>query len=168
MKIFDKRPRGQGGFSYLELLTAATVLAILATAAVPMFRWDAKRRREVRLRSALELMRTAIDQYNKYIVSGLILTEDLDQCAFPADRATCYPPTLETLVEGVEVGSIDKPEVIQFLARIPIDPMLEEARWGLRSYQDDWDSDSWGGENVFDVYSLSEGQALDGTYYRDW
>jgi general secretion pathway protein G len=117
---------------------------------------------EDRLRVHLDMMRIAIDQYKKYTDQGLIVLSDVEQMG--------YPLTLEELVEGVQVGDLEDPEAktIKFLQRIPIDPFTEQAEWGLRSYQDDWDSRSWGGENVYDVYSLSRGMALDGTYYTDW
>lgn len=156
------RRTGQRGFSYIELLVALTVLMILASAAVPVAHWDEKRRREARLRVSLKMMRNAIDQYKKYADEGLIIQEDVEQLG--------YPPDLESLVDGVDVGDPQSPESrkIRFLQRIPVDPMTGEAEWGLRSYQDDWDSDNWGGENVWDVYSLSDRRALDGTYYTEW
>jgi general secretion pathway protein G len=108
------------------------------------------------------MIRGAIDQYHKYAESGLIQQTDIDQMF--------YPRSLEELVEGVDVADPTSPNArkIQFLTRIPVDPFTGEAEWGLRSYQDDWDSDSWGGENVFDVYSLFDGVALDGTRYNEW
>jgi general secretion pathway protein G len=156
------RRAAQRGFSYIELLVALMILMILASAAVPVARWDEKRRREARLRVSLQTMRDAIDQYKRYTDEGLILQSDVEQLG--------YPQTLEELVDGVEVGDPQSPESrkIRFLQRIPVDPFTEEAIWGLRSYQDEWDSDQWGGENVYDVYSLSDLRALDGTYYLDW
>lgn len=159
-----RRPgrRDARGVTYLELLVAVMVLAILATAAIPLKRWDEKRRYERYLRGHLETMRAAIDQYNEYWQEGLIVQDDVDLMG--------YPPSLEELVEGVEIGDPDSPDVkiVQFLRRIPEDPFTGHAEWGLRSYQDDWDGTSWGGENVYDVYSLSDLRALDGTYYTDW
>ncbi len=107
-------------------------------------------------------MRAAIDQYKKYVDEGLIIQQDVTQLG--------YPLTLEELVEGIDVGDPQAPDsrTIKFLQRIPVDPFTEEPIWGLRSYQDDWDSTSWGGENVYDVYSLSDLRALDGTYYNEW
>ena len=92
----------------------------------------------------------------------MIIQTDVEQLGYPRD--------LEELVEGVQVGDPNSPEstYVQFLQRIPMDPMSREEDWGVRSYQDDWDSTSWGGENVYDVYSLSDIRALDGTYYKDW
>jgi general secretion pathway protein G len=135
---------------------------VLATAVLPLARWDEKRRREAHLRVLLGQMRDAIDQYHKYVEEGLILQTDVQQMG--------YPRTLQELAEGVEVSERDAPDVktIKFLQRIPVDPFTEEEEWGQRSYQDDWDGRSWGGENVYDVYSLSDRRALDGTYYSDW
>ena len=150
------------GLTYLELLVAVAVVAVLASVALPTMRWDQKRRDEVRLRETLRLLRDSIDQFKRYTDEGLIVQSDVDQMG--------YPRSLDDLVEGVEVGDPQNPEseTIRFLPRIPVDPMTDSAEWGLRSYQDDWDSQSWGGQNVFDVYSLSDRKALDGTYYRDW
>ncbi len=138
------------------------VLAILATVALPLARWDQKRRDEARLRTSLRIMRGAIDKYKEYTAQGLIIQTDVEQRG--------YPLTLEEMVEGVDVGDPESPESkkIKFLKRILVDPMTGEVEWGLRSYQDDWDSDSWGGENVYDVYSLSDRRALDGSYYYEW
>jgi general secretion pathway protein G len=157
-----RRGGGQSGLTYIEMLVVCSLLLVLASAAIPLKHWDEKRRREGHLRMHLETMRSAIDQYHKYYEEGLIVQEDVDQQG--------YPESLEELVEGVEVGDPEssEPQVIQFLREIPVDPFTGYTEWGLRSYQDDWDSESWGGENVYDVYSLSDLRALDGTYYRDW
>ena len=154
--------RAERGLSYLELLVAIMVLAILATAVIPLARWDLKRRNEERLEVTLQLLRNAIDQYKKYADQGMIQLTDVEQLGYPRD--------LDELVEGIDVGDPESPESkkIRFLREIPVDPVTGEASWGLRSYQDDWDSTSWGGENVYDVYSLSRAQALDGTYYAEW
>lgn len=160
--------RRADGMSYVELLVTVMVLLVLASAVIPLARWDQKRRREEHLRVTLQTLRDSLDQYNKYMIAGLIVTTDVEQCALPADRRTCYPRDLDELVDGVEVGDPANPTVVKFLQSIPVDPVTGEAEWGKRSYQDDWDSRSWGGENVYDVYSLAVGQALDGTYYRDW
>ena len=152
----------RGGFSIIELIVALAVLGILASAAIPVTRWNDKRRREVHLKVSLRMMRQAIDQYKEFVDKGLIVQSDVEQRGYPLD--------LEELVDGVEVGDPQSPDsrTIRFLAKIPTDPFTELAEWGLRSYQDDWDSTSWGGENVYDVYSLSEARALDETYYSDW
>ena len=150
------------GLTYLELLVALAVILVLATAIIPLSRWNEKRRREVWLRSSLVTMRSAIDLYHDYASQGLIIQEDVEQMY--------YPPSLEDLVDGIDVGDPTSPETthVQFLREIPVDPFTGEAEWGMRSYQDDWDSDSWGRENLYDVYSLSTMEALDGTFYKDW
>ena len=166
------RARKQNGLTYIELMVTATVLIVLASVAVPMFHWDQKRRKEVKLHTYLQQMRDSIDMFKKYVDEGRILQEDVEQMG--------YPPDLEALVEGVTVtnpvvaeggefrGESAEGKLIRFLVRTPVDPITGEATWGMRSYQDPWDSSSWGGENLYDVYSLSEKKALDGTYYQDW
>ena len=157
-----KIPGPQRGMTVIELLVAVAVLLVLASAVVPLHHWDEKRRREKQLRISLQIMRGAIDQYHRLVEQGLVVQEDVDQMG--------YPLTLDELVEGVDVSDPNstKAQVIRFLHAIPVDPFTEQADWGLRSYQDDWDSTSWGGENVYDVYSLSELVALDETYYSEW
>lgn len=150
------------GLTYIELLVAVTVILILATAVMPLKRWDDKRRREAHLRGTLQGMRDAIDLYKKYADEGMIVLSDVQQMG--------YPTSLDELVEGVHVGDPQSPEgkEMRFLRKVPVDPITGEAEWGLRSYQDDWDSSEWGGENVYDVYSLAPGRALDGTSYSEW
>jgi len=157
-----RHARDSRGVTYIEMLVAMTVLAVLVAVALPLARWDQKRRDEVRLKVTLRVVRDAIDKYKEYADQGLIILQDVEQLGYPVD--------LEELVEGVSVGEEDSPDAkkIKFLQRIPIDPMTGEATWGMRSYQDDFDSDSWGGENLYDIYSLSDRRALNGTYYRDW
>lgn len=152
----------QSGLTTVELLAALGIMIVLVSVAIPLKRWDEKRRREVELRIELRMLREAIDQYKKAFDEGKIQQKDVDQKGYPLE--------LEELVEGVDVAdpSTGMTRKIKFLDRLPIDPFTGEAEWGKRSYQDDWDSDSWGGENVWDVYSLSEVKALDGTYYKDW
>jgi len=152
--------QGQGrrpdcGFSLLELIIATTILLILSTMAVPMARLSIKREKERRLRADLWEMRDAIDRYKL----------DADRNAFQTKvDSQGYPPDLETLVKGVDVQG----KKIRYLRKIPIDPMTNTTEWGLRSMQDDPDSDSWGGQSVFDVYTKSRDEALDGTKYKDW
>lgn len=157
-----RRIGGQRGVTYIELLVAVSILLVVASAVIPLARWDEKRRREVELRGTLRMIRDAIDLYKRYSDEGLIVQKDVDQLGFPLD--------FDELVEGVEVGDPDSPtkKMIPFLRGLPVDPITGEAEWGKRSYQDDWDSEGWGGENLYDVHSLSPGRALDGTYYRDW
>ena len=155
--------RGQRGFTYIELLATVAILLVLASAIVPVWRWDQKRRYEKWLKADLRIMRDAIDNYKKLCDEQKIQQKDVEQ--------KCYPMTLEELVEGVELTSPDASEVktMRFLRQIPEDPFTGEAEWGMRSYQDDWDSTSWGGENVYDVYSTSTLLALDGnTHYNEW
>ncbi len=151
------RRRRERGFTLAELVMVAALIAVLSTMALPVAKFTVKRRKEADLRLSLRLMRTAIDEYKRLSDQGLIpLTLGGEG----------YPENLEVLVEGVDlVGQETKRK---FLRRIPLDPMTKEEEWGLRSYQDDWDSTSWGGENVYDVYSTSDGTAIDGTQYKDW
>jgi len=150
--------RGEAGFTMVEVAIVAIMISILAAMAVPVARYSLRRQKELELRYQLRLIRDAIDQYKKKSDAGLIPMKI---------GGEGYPPDLETLVKGVTlVGQLDKKE--KYLRRIPIDPMTDKAEWGLRSYQDEADSFSWGGQNVYDVYSLSEARALDGTYYKDW
>ena len=125
---------------------------------VPVARFNWTRMKEMELKEELRTMRSAIDEYKRLSDQGLIPVE-LD--------TEGYPKSLEKLVEGVElVGQVKK--VRKFLRKVPVDPMTGEATWGLRSLQDDFDSTSWGRQNVYDVYSLSDRKALDGTKYKDW
>ncbi|MGC2619321.1 MAG: prepilin-type N-terminal cleavage/methylation domain-containing protein [Acidobacteriaceae bacterium] len=145
----------EAGLTLVELIVTVAILAILASAAVPMARFQAKRQKERILRDDLWTMRKAIDEYK----------DAADRHAFQTKVDSYnYPPDLDTLVNGVDVQG----KKVKFLRRIPIDPMTGTADWGERSMQDDPTADSWGGQNVFDVYSKSDGTALDGTKYSDW
>jgi general secretion pathway protein G len=144
------------GFTLLELIVTATILSILTMMALPLARITIQREKEKQLRTALWEMRDAIDRYKD--------ATDRQMFQIKVDSGG-YPPDLETLVKGVEAQGGKK---IRFLRSIPIDPMTKSKEWGLRSMQDDPDSDSWGGQSVFDVYTKSEGTALDGTKYKDW
>jgi len=156
------RRHGQSGLTTVELLAALGVLMALVTIAIPLKRWDEKRRREDELRVELRMMRDAVDQYKKAVDEGKIKQKDVDQRGFPLD--------LDELVDGVDVADpvTGMTHKVRYLQYIPVDPFTQEAEWGKRSYQDDWDAESWGGENVYDVYCLFPGKALDGTYYKDW
>lgn len=146
------------GFTLIELIMAVMVISILVGLAVPLARNSIKREKEFALRAALREMRTAIDKFKDASDRGFIMVK-ID--------TEGYPEKLEVLVEGVQmVGQVDKK--LKFLRRIPIDPMTNSTEWGQRSYQDDPKSNSWGGQNVFDVFSKSEGTAFDGTKYKDW
>src|ERR1700756_2204545 len=144
------------GFTLIELIVAATILSILTLMALPLARVTIKREKEKQLRQALWEMRDAIDRYKDMADRGMFQTKVDSQN---------YPPDLDTLVKGVE-GQAGKK--YRFLRSIPTDPMTNSKEWGLRSMQDDPDSDSWGGQNVFDVYTKSEATGLDGTKYKDW
>jgi general secretion pathway protein G len=152
------------GFTYIELIIATMILAVLAAAIVPVAEVTSKRSKEAELRAALRTMRTAIDEYKRAVDLGLIGGTDVEL------GSEGYPEELEVLVEGVnQVGQVGGGEKkLKFLRRIPIDPMTGNADWGMRSYQDEPDSRIWGGQNVYDVYSKSNATALDGTKYRDW
>jgi general secretion pathway protein G len=146
---------GERGLTLVELIVTVAILSILASAAVPIARFEVKRQNERYLRYDLWTMRDAIDHYK----------DAADKNAFPIKiDSQGYPPDLETLVNGVEVQT----KKVRFLRAIPVDPMTGKAEWGLRSMQDDPKSDSYGGDSVFDVYSKSTGTALDGTKYSDW
>jgi general secretion pathway protein G len=151
--------RAERGFTMVEMAIVAAMITILAAMAIPVARYTVKRQNELELRYQLRLMRNAIDKFKQYSDAGLIPLAGVDSEGYPKD--------LETLVEGVDlIGQVNKK--MKFLRRIPIDPMTQKPEWGLRSFQDEKDSFSWGGQNVYDVYSLSEGRGIDGTNYKDW
>jgi len=147
--------RREQGFTLLEMIVATAILIILTSMAVPLVRVTIKREREKELRRDLWEMRDAIDRYKDAADRGAFRTKVDSQN---------YPPDLETLVKGEDVQG----KKLRFLRKIPIDPMTGNTDWGLRSMQDDPQSDSWGGQSVFDVYSKSLGEGLDGTKYKDW
>jgi general secretion pathway protein G len=155
----NRREFPSQGFTLIELILTVTVIAVLVGLAVPLTRNTLQREREVELRQALRDLRTAIDKYKAASDQGLIEPPKLG--------TEGYPENLEILVEGVPMtNAVDRK--LKFLRKVPIDPMTNTTDWGLRSYQDEPDSPSFGGENVFDVYTKSEGTALDGTKYKDW
>jgi len=146
------------GFTLLELMMSVMIISILVGLAVPLARNSIKREKEVELRVALREMRTAIDKYKDAADRGFIMVK--------VDTEG-YPEKLQDLVDGVQmVGAVDKK--LKFLRRIPKDPMTNSTEWGQRSYQDDPKATSWGGQNVFDVYTKSAGTAFDGTKYNEW
>jgi len=155
-----KRTRkiSEAGMTLLELIIACTILIILASAALPIARYSIIRNKETELRRDLREMKDAIDRYKDAADKNQIRVEV---------GSEGYPPDLETLVKGVQLGASGDKKV-RFLRKIPIDPMTGQADWGLRAVQDDPDSTSWGGKNVFDVYSKAQATALDGTKYSDW
>jgi general secretion pathway protein G len=146
---------GERGVSLMELIIVLAILSVLATAAIPAVKFEVKRNKERQLRADLWEMRRSIDKYKDVADLGGIQTK--------ADSNN-YPPDLQTLVNGVEV----KDKKMRFLRAIPVDPMTGNTDWGLRSNQDPPDSDSFGGQDVYDVYSKSQGTALDGTKYNTW
>jgi general secretion pathway protein G len=146
---------GERGLTLVELIVTITILGIVASAAVPTAMFRVKRLKEHELRRDLWEMRDAIDHYKDAADKGAIQTKVDSQN---------YPPDLETLVNGVDIQS----KKVKFLRRIPVDPMTGKAEWGLRSMQDDPNSDSYGGQSVFDVYSKATGTGLDGTKYSTW
>jgi len=154
--------RTERGYTFVELLIVTTVLLILASAVMPLAQVTSQRQREAELRRTLREMRTAIDAFKNAVDQGRIPTTELE----PGNEG--YPPDLETLVEGISAANDASGRKLRFLRRIPIDPLTAGTEWGLRSYQDSPTSTSWGGQNVFDVYTKNGGTALDGTRYRDW
>jgi len=151
--------RHSAGLTLIELLVAMTILSVLATGILPLSQMTYKRTRELELRQNLRVVRKALDQYKQLVDEKSINVQA---------SASGYPETLEILVNGVAVESGPVPVKMKFLRRIPKDPMTEDGEWGLRSYSDDSQSDIWGGQDVYDVYSKSDKQALDGSEYKDW
>ena len=149
---FQRRARG---FTLIELIVATAILVILTSLAIPLARVTIKREKERELRRDLWEMRDAIDRYKDAADRGGFQTKV---------GSENYPPDLETLVKGVDVQG----RKLKFLRKIPVDPMTNSTEWGLHSMQDEPDADSWGEQNVFDVYTKSQGIALDGSKYRDW
>jgi general secretion pathway protein G len=159
-----KTTTSAAGMTLLELILATGILMVLATAALPIARVTIRREREIELHRELREMRDAIDRYKDAADRNLIKVEQ---------GTEGYPPDLETLVKGVQLGG-NTPggtatgETVRFLRKIYTDPITGRAEWGKRAVQDDPDSSSWNGKNVFDVYSLAQGTGLDGTKYADW
>ncbi len=153
------RRGSQSGVTLVELLVTVAVMSILAGALIPITKFAVKRQKELELRRDLRTMRQAIDLYKKFCDTGVIQKSGVD--------SECYPPDLDTLVDGVEkTGALG--QKIKFLRRVPVDPIIKSKEWGMRSYQDEPDSTSWGHENVYDVYTTATGKGLDGTPYKDW
>jgi general secretion pathway protein G len=152
----------QRGFSFVELLVVTTIILILASAVQPLAKVTIQRTREAELRRVLREMRTAIDKFKDAADAGMIPATELR----PTSEG--YPPDLETLVDGVSVANDATGRKLKFLRKIPVDPLTGDSEWGMRAYQDKPDSTTWGGQNVYDVYTKSQGTALDGTKYRDW
>jgi general secretion pathway protein G len=158
----DNQPTTESGFTLLELIITMAIIAILSAGTIPIARHLIRRPREMELRRNLREIRMAIDRYKIRCEQGNLLGP-LDKD--PEDE--CYPKTIEVLVDGVLPPNKLNKE--RFLRRLPRDPFSGTADWGMRSIQDDPDSSSWGGQNVYDVYSKARGTALDGkTQYKDW
>jgi general secretion pathway protein G len=155
--MMRKLHRPQKGYTLAELVMVVALIALLSTIVLPVAKFTVKRRKEADLRLALRMMRTAIDEHKRLSDQGMIPVKL---------GGEGYPESLEVLVEGIDLVGQDRRQ--RFLRRIPIDPMTGKAEWGLRSYQDEPDSTNFGGQNVYDVYSLSDGTGLDGTEYKDW
>ena len=153
--------RSERGFTFIELLVVASIMLILASAIMPLARVTVQREKEAELRRDLREMRTAIDKFKDAADLGQIGSLDIKA------GSENYPADLKQLVEGVTAANDATGKKLKFLRRIPVDP-LTHGDWGLRSYQDKPDSTRWGGQNVFDVYTTSDGKALDGTKYKDW
>ena len=155
----------QNGFTLLEIIIVITILSVLTAAAIPMVRNTFRRERESDLRLALRQMRQAIDRYKLY-------NDQSNGTAIPIEWKTPsgYPKELKILVDGFTPANVvgTSEARVRFMRRLPIDPMTGSAEWGVRSYKDKPDSTSWGGEDVFDVYTKSDAQALNGTKYKDW
>ena len=149
----------QAGYTLTELVVVCVLLVTLSTVLFPTAKFTVQRYKEQQLREALREIRNAVDEYKRYSDAQLL----------PIELGTDgYPSEIEQLLEAHQLVGQGPDVIKRFLRRIPVDPTTGETEWGLRSYQDDWDADSWGGENVYDVYSLSDGVGLDGVPYRFW
>jgi general secretion pathway protein G len=163
MRIFrQSRRRDERGISFTEVLVVSVILVILATAALPLATYVHQRAKEDELERALRSMRSAIDRYNDYARKGQIQPWDVSWDQYPQD--------FEMLVEGVEVTEAQaaQPYTVKFLRAVPWDPITESYDWGMRSYRDDFDSNSWGGENLYDVYCNSTDLGMNGRPYNEW
>jgi general secretion pathway protein G len=157
----DHGQRINRGFTLLELIITLGILAIIVAGVIPMMKNSIKRQREMELKRSLRDIRQALDRYQKACAN--------DGLVGPLDRKVddeCYPTTLEVLVDGIHPPNSTR--TIRFLRRLPVDPMTGKAEWGLRSMYNEKDDTSWDGKHIFDVYSKSEGTALNGTKYKDW
>lgn len=156
------RDAAAAGYTFVELLVVTALVLVLASAIMPLARVTVQRQKEIELRRDLRELRTAIDHYKDAADQGMLNALELK-----VDNQG-YPPDLATLVKGVPAAGDASGKKLKFLRRIPIDPMTGTTEWGQRSYQDRPDASTWGGQNVYDVFTTNEGVALDGTKYRDW
>ena len=154
--------RGDAGYTFVEIAIVAAIVAILASAIMPLAKVTTQREREIELRRNLREMRTAIDKFKDAYDNQKIAPNDLPS------NTDGYPPTLQILLDGVRVNNDNTGARLKFLRRIPMDPMTKTTEWGMRSTRDDPTSSSWGGQNVFDVHTKSDARGLDGTKYSDW
>jgi general secretion pathway protein G len=159
MRWFHK---SSDGFSFVEIIVVTAIMAVLASAALPIARVSMRRQKEADCRRELRNIRTAIDQFKQFADAGALAQSEVQ---FGNEG---YPSSLEQLVDGALLANDATGRKKKFLRRIPVDPLTGTADWGKRSYQDSADSRVWGGQNVYDVYTKAEGKALDGTKYRDW
>jgi general secretion pathway protein G len=150
------------GYTFVELIIVTTIVLVLASAVQPLVKVTITRQKEAELHRVLREMRTAIDKFKDAADMQMIPPTELKM------GSEGYPPTLETLVEGVSVLNDASGRKLKFLRRVPVDPMTGDTEWGMRSYQDKPDSTRWGGQNVYDVFSLSTATALNGTKYSEW
>jgi general secretion pathway protein G len=157
-----RRPTRDSGFSFVELLVVTALIGLLASAVMPLAHVAMQRTREVELRRTLRELRTAIDHYKDAADQGTIAATELKL------GNEGYPPTLAVLVDGVRAAGDATDRKLKFLRRVPIDPITGTKEWGMRSYQDAADARTWGEQNVYDVFTTSDGTALDGTKYKDW
>jgi general secretion pathway protein G len=162
MEMRAAPPQHDRGYTFIEVAVVSAIVAILASAILPLARVTIQRSRELELRRDLREIRTAIDKFKDAADQGKIAPADL-----PANTDG-YPPSLQLLVDGVGVANDNTGARLRFLRRVPIDPMTHSSEWGMRSSRDQANSTVWGGQNVFDVYSTFQGRALDGTKYSDW
>ena len=146
------------GFTLVEMIATMAIISILATGIIPLSQVVYKRTKEMELRNNLRVIRTALDEYKK-LVDEKIIPKSISDSG--------YPKTLDILVTGVDLQT-QTGEIKKILRRIPREPITEDGEWGLRSYNDSSDSTIWGGQDVYDIYCLSDKKALDGTYYADW
>lgn len=160
IKMKDISGKNRRGFTLIELIVVVAIISTLAIVAVPIMETSVKREKEIHLRRSLRTIRSAIDEYKKFVEKNKIKI---------SDDSYGYPEELDILVKGIEYrDKKNNARIKKFLRSIPVDPMTNSSEWGLRAYQDKKDSTHWGGDNIWDIYSKSEKKALDDSYYKDW